>query len=233
MSGATFLLLPGAGGAAWYWHLVVPELRRRGHDVVAVDLPGDDESAGQPEYVSLAVAAAGDPEHLVVVGQSMGAFTAVAVCDRITADLLVLVNPMIPAPGETVEQWPDHVGHDQARRENDLAAGRDPDAEIDLAVYFMHDVPPAIAAEGAALERNEADAAFRTPLAVTAWPDVPTRVIVGRDDRLFPVGFQRALARDRLGVDVDEVPGGHLAALSQPVELADRLHRYWVELGPS
>lgn len=43
---ATYVLIPGAGGAAWYWHRVEPKLRALGHDVVAVDLPGDDESAG-------------------------------------------------------------------------------------------------------------------------------------------------------------------------------------------
>jgi hypothetical protein len=34
------------------------------------------------------------------------------------------------------------------------------------------------------------------------------------------------VARERLGTDVDEVPGGHLAALSRPAELAGQLTRY-------
>jgi pimeloyl-ACP methyl ester carboxylesterase len=41
-----FVPIPGAGGSAWYWHRVVPELRARGHEAVAVDLPGANESAG-------------------------------------------------------------------------------------------------------------------------------------------------------------------------------------------
>jgi pimeloyl-ACP methyl ester carboxylesterase len=45
-------------------------------------------------------------------------------------------------------------------------------------------------------------------------------VIAGRDDRLFPLEFQRRVARERLGLDVVEVPGGHLAALSQPEAVA-------------
>jgi len=40
---STFVLIPGAGGAAWYWHRVLPELRARGHEAFAVDLPGADE----------------------------------------------------------------------------------------------------------------------------------------------------------------------------------------------
>lgn len=44
----SFVLIPGAGGSAWYWHRVVPLLREAGHENVAVDLPGDDETAGSP-----------------------------------------------------------------------------------------------------------------------------------------------------------------------------------------
>jgi len=67
-----FVLIPGAGGAAWYWHRVVPELRARGHEAVAVDLPGADESAGLPEYADAVVAAIGGRHDVVVVAQSMG-----------------------------------------------------------------------------------------------------------------------------------------------------------------
>jgi pimeloyl-ACP methyl ester carboxylesterase len=52
---------------------------------------------------------------------------------------------------------------------------------------------------------------------------VPTSVLAGQDDRFFPLEFQRRVARERLGLEVDVVPGGHLAALARPVELADRL----------
>jgi pimeloyl-ACP methyl ester carboxylesterase len=55
---------------------------------------------------------------------------------------------------------------------------------------------------------------------------VPTRVIAGPGDRFFPLEFQRRVARDRLGTDVDVIPGGHLVALSHPTELTDQLIRY-------
>ena len=38
--------------AIWMAHLVEGELRRRGHDVVAPNLPCDDDSAGLPEYTN-------------------------------------------------------------------------------------------------------------------------------------------------------------------------------------
>jgi pimeloyl-ACP methyl ester carboxylesterase len=55
---------------------------------------------------------------------------------------------------------------------------------------------------------------------------VPTRFLQGRDDRMFPLEFQRCVVGARLGIAVDEMPGGHLSALSQPVELARRLTAY-------
>ncbi len=43
---ATFVLIHGGGGGAWDWHLLTAELQSRGHQVVAVDLPSEDESGG-------------------------------------------------------------------------------------------------------------------------------------------------------------------------------------------
>ncbi len=67
---------------------------------------------------------------------------------------------------------------------------------------------------------------FEKPWPLEKWPDVPTRFLQGRDDRFFPLEFQRRVVRQRLGIAVDEMPGGHLLALSRPRELADRLEGY-------
>ena len=79
---STFALIHGGGGTPWDWHLVSSELRERGHDPVAVDLPSDDESAGWSEYVDAVVQAVGDRSDLVVVGHSLGGSTAPLVCAR-------------------------------------------------------------------------------------------------------------------------------------------------------
>jgi pimeloyl-ACP methyl ester carboxylesterase len=219
-----FVLIPGAGGAAWYWHRVVPELRARGHEAVAVDLPGADESAGLPEYADAVVAAIGGHRDVVVVAQSMGAFTGPVACVRAPIRLLVLVNAMVPLPGETPGDWWGNTGWEQARVAAAQAGGYP--AEFDLATYFLHDVPAEVAAAGEAHAFPEADIAFGQPCAIARWPDVPTRVIAGRDDRFFPLEFQRRLARERLGTGIDEILGGHLVALSRPAELTDQLTRY-------
>src|SRR6185295_2795990 len=97
---ATYVLIHGAGSDSWYWHLVAPELRARGHDVVTPDLPCDDDSAGLAEYADVVVNAIGDRSGVILVAQSMAGFTAPLVCTRIAVDLIVLVAAMIPAPGE-------------------------------------------------------------------------------------------------------------------------------------
>jgi pimeloyl-ACP methyl ester carboxylesterase len=95
-----------------------------------------------------------------------------------------------------------------------------------LKTYFLHDIPADVLAGGEEHARDEADIAFGQPCAIESWPRVSTKVIVGRDDRFFPVGFQRRVTRERLGCDTDEILGGHLVALSHPSELVDRLCEY-------
>lgn len=54
----------------------------------------------------------------------------------------------------------------------------------------------------------------------SSWPPIPVTVVTGADDRFFPAWFQQRVARDRLGVEADVLPGGHLIALAQPGPLA-------------
>jgi pimeloyl-ACP methyl ester carboxylesterase len=114
---ATFGLIHGAGDVGWYWHLVQAELAQRGHDTVAPDLPCDDDSAGLAEYADTVVDAVGDRTDLIVVAQSLGAFTAPLVCDRVAVRLLVLVAPMIPAPGEAPADYWTHTRYGDEARE--------------------------------------------------------------------------------------------------------------------
>src|SRR4029453_18570116 len=92
-TAATFVLLPGAGGDSWYWHLVASRLRARGHEVLTPDLPADDDTAGLGEYADTVVNAIGDRAEVIVVAQSMAAFTAPMLCERVDVRLLILVAP--------------------------------------------------------------------------------------------------------------------------------------------
>jgi pimeloyl-ACP methyl ester carboxylesterase len=227
----TFVLVPGAGGQAWYWHRVVQELEARAHTVLAVDLPADDDTADLDAYAATIVDTAAGHDRIVLVAQSMGGFSAPLVCDRLPVSLLVLVNAMIPLPGETGHAWWTATGQAQAARELAAEQGRPAPRGLDVMEYFFHDVPAEIVeAAIQAGEPEQSETPFTQPFPLSDWPAVPTRVVASLDDRLFPRAFQRRVAIERLGIEPDEVPGGHLVALAQPVALADRLEAYAAEV---
>ena len=138
---------------------------------------------------------------------------------RVPTASIVLVNPMVPVAGETPGQSWAATGHDQVF------------TELDPVEDFFHDVPGRCGrrrydrvSHGSPTRRSgsrglgPSPASGRCPQA-----DVPTRVIQVSDDRLFPLEFQRRVVRSRLGLELEVMPGGHLMALSQPVELASRI----------
>ena len=220
---ANFVLIPGAGGIAWYWHRVVPLLEGSGHDAVAVDLPGDDKSFGLSSYADRVIEViAGRPA--ILVAQSLAGFTAAVVCARVPVRMLIFVNAMIPVPGESPGEWWGNTGSTAARKAAAQRGGYS--AEFDMATYFLHDVPLAIIRQGEAHERPQADTVFGEPCRFEAWPDVPLHVIAGRDDRFFPIDFQRRVAAERLHTTVDDIAGGHLVALANPDGLVQQLLRY-------
>jgi pimeloyl-ACP methyl ester carboxylesterase len=221
---ASFALIHGAGDVGWYWHLVAPELQRRGHDVVVPDLPCDDDSAGWSEYTDTVVDAIGDRTDLVVVAQSLGGFTAPLVCDRVPVELIVLVAGMIPMPGEKAAEWWGNTGYESEWEQDDDEV--DSSGDESLIATFMQDVPPALAAEALSKGRDQADKPTLEPWPLEAWPDVPTRFLLCRDDRLLPAAWLRQVVRKRLGITPDEIGGGHCPALSRPNELAERLEAF-------
>jgi pimeloyl-ACP methyl ester carboxylesterase len=223
---ATFVLLPGAGSDSWYWHLVVPDLEAAGHDVVAVDLPVTDDTAGFSDYADVAVEAIGERhlEHaggVVLVAQSLSGFVAPLVCDRVPVTLMILVAAMVPCPGESGGEWWTNTGHAEARG---------PDASDDPVETFLHDVPDDLARESERHVHPQSGGVFAAPWPLATWPEVPTRFLLCRDDRFFPAEFHGRVVRERLGIEPDEMDGGHLPALSRPHDLAQRLLRYLGEV---
>jgi pimeloyl-ACP methyl ester carboxylesterase len=210
---ATFVLIHGGGGSAWDWHLLVPELAGRGHDVVVPELPIEDTSAGFAEFRETVVDVIGDRSDLVVVGHSYGAFTAPLIADTLAVRLIVLLTPMIPRPGERPGDWWANTGYRGAEA-------------LSEEEQFYNGVPAELVAEAPGHSRQQVSAEWDEPWPLDAWPDVPTKVLIAREDRFFPADFQHRVAADRLGAIPDEVDGGHSVALSHPKQLADRLTAY-------
>lgn len=207
---AVFVLIHGGGSSAWDWHLVRPLLEASGHGVIAVDLPIEDAGAGLEDYTRAVTAAVGDAQNTIVVGHSLGGFTAPLACHALHSDGLVYLSAMIPMPGETFGDWWTNTGHDRESIPEEA---------------FFNLVPEDLAQQATGKERDQQGAWMSAP-----WPgqhpDVPTLAILCRDDLFFPSSFMRHQVRDRLGIEPVEIPGGHYASLSHPEAVAAALNEF-------
>jgi pimeloyl-ACP methyl ester carboxylesterase len=213
---ATFSFIHGAGDVGWYWHRVEAELRARGHDTVAPDLPIEDDYAGLEEYAATVVDATGDRHDVVVVAQSFGGYVAPIVAEQIAARLIVLVAAMVPSPGESADEMFANTHWEPEQL-----------ADSSAVAVFYHDVPRELADEALSRGRRQSETPGREPWPLAGWPDIPTRFVLCRKDRFFPERWLRPLVRDRLGIEPDEIDSGHCPALSRPRELVALLDRFW------
>ena len=93
---------------------------------------------------------------------------------------------MVPRPGESPGDWWANTGH------------QFPDP-FDPAVVFTHDLPPELAAASLEHVREQSERPFEEPWPLDAWPDVPTRFLLCRDDRFLPAEFQRRVVLNDWG----------------------------------
>src|ERR1700694_5196467 len=172
---ASFVLVPGAGCMAWYWHCAIPLICAAGHAIIAVDLPADDQHAGLAAYTDIVIRSIAERSDVILVAQSLAGFTAPLVCARAPVRMVVFVNAMIPEPGETAGAWWGATGAVEAREQ--AAAVRGYTAEFDVETYFLHDVPQEVLRAGPEKPREEAETIFGEPCLFERWPDIPIHVL--------------------------------------------------------
>ena len=221
----TFLLIPGAGTDPAVFGATIEALRELGHEGIAPALPLEDQAATPSDHAAAVVEATPeDADRVVVVAQSLGAFAGPIAAERLGAAALVLVAPMIPAPGETAGEWGDNTGHAEAIAATIERFGplRDWGQEA-LDNVFLHDVDPQASRKTLEYDGPPGEGMFTEPWPLPSWPEIPTRVLAPSEDRFFPLEFQRRVTRERLGIETDELGGGHVPMLSRPEELARRI----------
>src|SRR5687768_6419677 len=102
----TFALIHGAWHGAWCWDPLLPELQRRGHRAVAVDLPCDDPAATTLDNAKLVADSLTDAtdgnDDVVVVGHSLGGITALVVPLLRPVRKVVLLAALVPRPGRSL-----------------------------------------------------------------------------------------------------------------------------------
>lgn len=225
----TFGLVHGAWHGAWCWDLLAAELEALGHRAVAVDLPCEDWDAGLEDNAAVVTAALdGAGPDSVLVGHSLGGITIPVVAARRAIARLVFLCALLPEPGRSLDEtiradrsvvtaeWVNMPGVVHP----DGSASWEPDVAID-ALY--HDCPEDLARWAASRLRRQVWTTSREPCPLERWPDIPSSYILCTEDKAFVPDWSRRVARERLGVEAIELPGGHSPMLARPRQLAEVL----------
>ncbi|BBZ34202.1 alpha/beta fold hydrolase [Mycolicibacterium confluentis] len=224
---STVVLVHGAWHGAWCWELLVPELERRGHRAIVVDLPCDDRDATLADYadvVAEAMNACSDGD-TVVVGHSLAGHVLPLVAARRPVSRLVFLCAMVPDPGRSQAQQERDEDLMDPRYLSGLsrADGCTSWSDLDLArEMFYADCPDDVAAAAAVRLRPQSYGVVRE-VWTDPLPAVPSTYIVCTEDRMVYPSWSRQVAVERLGADLVELPGGHSPFLSRPEALAEVL----------
>ena len=231
----TFGLVHGAYHGSWCWEALTPELEKRGHQVLAVDLPSEDPRAGAAEYAAAALKAfAGASDDLVVMGHSLGGLTIPLIAAARPVQRLVFLAGMLPRPGQTQDEVlnaePDTVF---AGPEGGAYRGPSGDTRWRpeaAARWFFADCPADVATSAASRLRGQCWKITREVTPLAARPVVPCSYVLGTRDPVINPAWSRRTAPAVLGVKAIEISGGHSPFLAQPSVLAQLLDRLAVGL---
>ena len=229
----TFALVHGAWHGAWCWERLVPELEALGHRAIAIDLPIEDPSASFDDYADAVCEAVVDQprDDLVVVGHSLGGLTVPLVAARRPMRHLVYLCALTPIPGQPFAK---QMREDAAMLNADYPKGLGPKdalgrrAWVDnefAAFHLFGDCDDATISAAVARLRPQALNPYGVPCSLRTFPDVACTYVVCAEDRMVNPDWSRAMARDRLGAEIVEMPGSHSPFLSRPKELASILAR--------
>ncbi|MBV9941861.1 MAG: alpha/beta fold hydrolase [Solirubrobacterales bacterium] len=237
---ARMLLVHGAFGRASCWDRVASGLRAAGHDVEAIDLPGQGDDPTPVAEVTLEryaqrvceALAAGPPA--VLVGHSMGGMVitqAAARCPDCVARL-VYVAAFLPADGQSLidlTQLPEAAG--DAVQAGLVVEGDPPVARMPpeaARVGLMHCCDDEQATWAQSLRGVQPVAPFTHPVRIDSNEDfarLPRAYIMCLQDRAIRPALQRRML-EAAGCDpVIEIDTDHSVWASRPEELVAALNR--------
>jgi pimeloyl-ACP methyl ester carboxylesterase len=242
-----FVLVHGMWHGAWCWDRVIPELRARGHEAIAIDLPGHgarvaERPTGLAARSQCVTDALRDGD--VLVGHSAGGYDITIAADRAPDKVVHLiylaagvplegrkagesmmgVDDRDPDTGEPIPMTRDpevyrHVGQDAEGRS--IWLDREGPRRL-----FYHDCDDATVdwafarlTPGVDLFPDEVLATPRFHAAAR-----PRSYILCTEDRTVSPIRARLAAR-RLGVEPIEIAASHSPFLSRPAELVDLMVR--------
>ena len=214
------MLVHGVAHGPWCWNRTRADLVRRGHDIVAVDLPltGLDDDA-------TAVRRALDDwgRHAVIVGHSYaGLVISKAAAQRADVQHLVYVAAMLIDGGdvylERMSEFPAAPINDQV----ELMADGNFVVPTDAAVgCFYNECDRAEATDAARRLRPTAAACLGVATGAEPWRSIPSTYVLCARDRAIHPDFQRWMST-RAG-EVVTLDTDHSPFMSLPEQFADLL----------
>jgi pimeloyl-ACP methyl ester carboxylesterase len=225
----TVALLHGGSHGGWCWERVVPLLHERNIATTAPDLPMSNVATGARDWAEVVVAALSQIEdEVIVVGHSMAGLALPVIAAMRPVARMIFVAAWVPAPGMSYAEYlatHDGLGSLTVPFEQIIIdeQGRHVLPDDVAAEIFYHDVPPEDTCRAVKRLGPSAATAALEPSPIPAWPDVPSSYILMSDDRAVLPEWSRRAARERLGVEPVELPGGHCPFYSRPQHFADAL----------
>lgn len=233
---ANFMLVHGAWHGAWCWEQVVGILQRRGHQVVAPDLPGHGDDPTPPSEVTLQAYAErvaelleAGPDEVQLVGHSLGGVTITAaaeLCPGKVAQLIYLCA-MVPNDGDTVV---DLAAFNRASILNLPGAQQPSDDGLSVTVAdeilvdgFYHDCSERDIELARERLCPQSLRVFGEPVAVDRGLDIPRSYIECIEDQAIHLVAQRVMARRGGCAAVLSLETSHSPFFSAPGQLADML----------
>jgi pimeloyl-ACP methyl ester carboxylesterase len=233
---STFILVHGSWHGAWCWHKLVPRLQKRGHTVIAPDLPSLGRDRTPVNRVSLATwrrhvcnIVDSAPEPVVLVGHSRGGIVISEVAEHRPERVrtLVYLCAFLLANGECLS---DVASSDEASLvPPNVVMSEDKTCSTVRAEALRDAFYGECSEEDVELARlcvqPEATVPLVTPLELSAekFGRVPRVYIECLRDRAIPIALQRRMQSNWPCQRVHALDTDHSPFLSRPDELADLL----------
>jgi pimeloyl-ACP methyl ester carboxylesterase len=171
--------------------------------------------------------ALGNTNDAILVGHSLGGLTIPVVATDRPVRRLVYLCAAVPIPG--VSWFDQGTTNPTLAQEAPVITVIHDDGTISVTDQgaidaFYHDCTPETQTWALAHLRRQAWLPFIEPAPLTQLPDVPSSVILGREDRVVPTAYIRESA-GKLGVVPVELDGGHMPFLARPEQLAHELDK--------
>ena len=222
-------MIHGAWHGPWCWERLAPELERRGHRVVAVDVRFDDPTATFEDHAATFAAALDESDHdVVAVGHSLGSYAFPWIADRRPLRHQVYLCGVVAETGRTFAELNREQRILNPAYPGGLATvqGGTRWVDFDLArSLFYSDCDDDVVEAAIPRLRVQARSPLMQRCTFDRLPSVPATYVVCADDRMVDPAWSRRVATGRLGAELVELPGGHSPFYSRPSALADALHQ--------